>query len=159
MHFTAVRLLTLLCALACARQQAPRVVSLAMAMCLVEARPVHVPADTAPGTPRYIARGELRTPRGGPPLTNVSVNLGGYGAAVVNGRFVTMDSIRGGRYTVVTKAEGYQQNVDRISVSLPPDSVFVIRLATAPPGCTCAGWVEVREGDAATVVAVLAAAG
>lgn len=44
-HFTAVRLLTLLCASACARQPAPRVVGLAMAMCLVETSAVHVPAD------------------------------------------------------------------------------------------------------------------
>lgn len=121
--------------------------SIVMMPCLESIGPIHAPADTAPGAPRFTIRGELRAPRGGPPLTNVQVTVGGYGLVRVNGHTFVLDSIPAGRYGIVVKADGYRQGVQDLVVPLPTDSIVTVRLARAWEGYSCPGWVEVRENE------------
>lgn len=140
---------TLLLALAtrCTRQARPIYITYSTgAACISAVSPVYAAADTAPEAPRYTVRGELRTPRSGPPLARVHIQLSGHGMAQVTGRAFVIDSVRPGQYGLIATADGYQQGVHYVTVPIPSDSSLIISMAPAFAGYSCGGIsAEVRE--------------
>lgn len=144
-----VMVATLLLTLAtgCTRQPRPIYITYSTgAACISAVSPVFAAADTAPGAPRYTVRGELRTPRSGPPLAKLHIELSGHGVAQVTGRAFVIDSVRPGLYGLITTADGYQQGVHYVTVPIPSDSSLIISMAPAFAGYFCGGFsTQVRE--------------
>lgn len=128
-------------ATACGPPPGP-VVGVTGGVCLFAAHPLALSEEGDAG--RVALRGELRIPADSREPSRVRMWLSGHGSVDVRGLTFGADSVRPGRYELVTSADGLGTRFDTISVPAPSDSMLIVSLAPRPSTAPC-GYTEVRE--------------